>query len=119
MPTDFRVGRIPEAGFGEEARGGGGPDIHGNLVFAQRGDEEGFGGAGDGVVVELVVRRTDEVVGRAEGDDEVDFVGLVVGEAEVGEFAGAVVLVDSFEGGEEGGGAVGPVEGRGCGQRGR
>ena len=60
--------------------------------------------------MELVVGGFNQVVGGAEGDDEVDLVGFVVGEAEVGEFAGAVVLVDGFEKGEEGGGAVGPVE---------
>ena len=110
MLADTRVGGISEAGFREEAGGGGRPDVDGDVVFAESGDEDGFGGAGDGVVVQLVDGGFDEVVGCAEREDEVDFGGLVVGDAEVGEFSGEVVLVYGAEGGEEGTRAVWPVE---------
>ena len=110
MLANTCVGRVAEARFREEAGGGRGPDVNRDVVFAEGGDESGFGGAGDGVVVELVDGGFYEVVGGAEGDDEVDFGGLVVGDAEVGEFAGLVVVVDGTEGRKDGAGPVWPVE---------
>lgn len=54
MLADACVGGIAEAGFGEEAGGRRRPDIDRDIVLAQIGNESGFRGAGDGVVVELV-----------------------------------------------------------------
>jgi hypothetical protein len=86
-------------------------------VAAEGGDEGFVGGAGYCVVlciglsmsvvgnggktyVELILGRFEQVVLLTQGDDEVDFLGFVVADAEGFEFAGEVVLVDCTEGGE-------------------
>jgi hypothetical protein len=44
--------------------------------------------------VELILGRFEQIVLLTQRDDEVDFLGFVVAEAEGFEFAGEVVLVD-------------------------